>query len=74
MYGDRIVYNMNYGYSTAFAYIKEQELNKISKHSMSNNIGLKVSCGNFSYAEIPLRFDSILGISGTVETMSEYQR
>ena len=35
---------------------------------------MRIACGSFSYSEIPLKFDSILGISGTVETISNYQR
>ena len=41
---------------------------------MSESIGLRIACGSFSYSEIPLKFDTILGISGTVETISNYQR
>jgi hypothetical protein len=66
------MYNIHHSYLTSFAYIKEYERNKITKQSMSANIGLRVSCGNFSYAETPLRFNSILGISGTVEKISNY--
>ena len=74
VYGDRVMYNISQGYLTSFAYIKEHEKKAISKTSVSESIGLRIACGSFSYSEIPLKFDTILGISGTVETISNYQR
>ena len=72
VYGDRVMFNISYGYLTSFAYILEHEKKNITKKSVSESIGLRISCGNFSYSEIPLKFKAILGISGTVETISNY--
>ena len=72
VYGDRVMFNISQGYLTSFAYLLEQEKKTITKKSVTENIGLRVSCGSFSYSEIPFKFKSILGISGTVETISNY--
>ena len=69
VHGDRVVYNMSFGYLTAFSYLKEVEKGSITNEQLELNIGLRVSCGNFSYAEIPKKFSAILGISGTVDTI-----
>ena len=74
VYGDRVVFNLSKGYLTAYAYIKEVENQNISEEQLLKNIGLRISCGNFSYAEVPKMFNSILGISGTVETTSDAQK
>jgi hypothetical protein len=74
VYGDRVMFNISFGYLTSFSYIREEERKTITPQSVPENVGLRISCGNFSYSEVPFEFDSILGISGTVETMSEFQR
>jgi hypothetical protein len=35
-------------------------------------IGL--DCASFSYAEVPLQFNIILGVTGTLETLSQAQK
>ena len=74
LHGDRVVFNKSHGYLTAYAYIKEHQNNKITEHSLRSNVGIRVCCGNFSFAEIPKDFNCILGISGTVETTSVAQK
>ncbi|ETO36876.1 hypothetical protein RFI_00186, partial [Reticulomyxa filosa] len=67
---DGISYNIRYGYKTLFAYYHENAQNKISDESLKNNIFLSFQIGNFSYAEVPKNFYRIMGVSGTLETLS----
>ncbi|ETN98239.1 hypothetical protein RFI_39271, partial [Reticulomyxa filosa] len=67
---DSIYYNVRYGYKTLFAYYHEHEQRKISNESFKNNISLSFRIGNFSYAEVPKTFCCIMGVSGTLNTLS----
>ncbi|CAF3605157.1 unnamed protein product [Rotaria sp. Silwood1] len=71
---DNTVYNIAYGYKTLFAYHCEHEKDKISKESLEANIYIKIKCGSFSYAEIPLEFEHIMGVTGTLETLSDPEK
>ncbi|CAF3356787.1 unnamed protein product [Rotaria sp. Silwood2] len=68
---DNIVYNVVYGYKTLFAYHCEHEKGKRSKESLHENISIRINCGSFSYAEISLQFAYIMGVTNTLETLSE---
>lgn len=68
---DSISYDVTYGYSTCFAYLKELPKLK-NKSILSSVLSMPVSCGQFSYANIsPHR---ILGVSGTLQALSEHER
>ncbi|CAF2542951.1 unnamed protein product [Rotaria sp. Silwood2] len=69
-----IVYNVVYGYKTLFAYHCEHEKGRISKESLEKNINIKIKCGSFSYAEIPLEFKYIMGVTGTLKTLSDPEK
>ncbi|CAF1185261.1 unnamed protein product [Adineta steineri] len=71
---DNIIYNIVYGYKTLFAYYCEHERGKITKKSFEEKICLNIKCGNFSYAEIPLQFKFIMGVTGTLETLSDAEK
>ena len=79
---DKIVYkhhdsyetNIEYGYHTAFAYFAEHENERISQQSLTEVIGINIKCGTFSYSEIPKKFDLILGLSGTLETLYQHEK
>lgn len=71
---DNIVYNVIYGYKTLFAYYHEHEQGKISKESLHDNISIRINCGSFSYAEIPLQYQYIMGVTGTLETLSDPEK
>lgn len=70
---DHYNFNTNKGYLTQFAYIKESINAKVSLKSLALNSGLRVSCGNFSYANIADQFKYIMGVTGTLESISEVQ-
>jgi hypothetical protein len=71
---DTIEYGVTYGYCTMFAYLKEADKGNLkdADDTLKNVLTMPVSCGQFSYANIsPTR---ILGVSGTVEAMGEYEK
>ncbi len=68
---DNTVFDISYGYKTLFAYFQENENGRISGEALAKNVSLLVRLGTFSYAEIPKDFDSILGCSGTLSTLSK---
>ncbi|ETO08110.1 hypothetical protein RFI_29276 [Reticulomyxa filosa] len=71
---DGISYNIRYGYKTLFAYYHEHEQNKISDDSFKKNIFLSFQIGSFSYVTVPEHFYSIMGVSGTLETLSASEK
>lgn len=73
-YMDGISFNLNYGYKTLFAYFKEHELGNISKKKLESQISMTVFCGAFSYAEIPKLYYCLLGVTGTLKTLSNEER
>ena len=71
---DTICYNLTYGYRTVFAYLKEADNGNLKDPNtvLSRVLTMPISCGQFSYANIkPKR---ILGVSGTLEVMSNYEK
>jgi hypothetical protein len=71
---DRIVFNMVIGYKTLFAYYYQHQQGKISEKSLRENISISINCGNFSYAEVPHSFKNIMGVTGTLRTLSEPEK
>jgi hypothetical protein len=71
---DAISYKVTYGYRTIFAYLKEADDGNLKDkdNTLSRVLTMPISCGQFSYANIkPKR---ILGVSGTLEVMSDYEK
>ncbi|KAL4480832.1 hypothetical protein ABPG72_001701 [Tetrahymena utriculariae] len=79
---DRIAYkeqdvlssDITYGYKTLFAYFYENEKGNISKKSLQENTFIMLRCGSFSYSEIPFQFEKIIGVTGTLETLSNIEK
>ena len=71
---DNVVFNVVYRYKTLFAYYLENEKGKISRKSLEENVSIYIKCGSFSYAEIPLQFMYIMGVTGTLETLSDPEK
>ena len=71
---DTISYNVTFGYRTAFAYLKEADSGNLkdANVTLSRVLTMPISCGQFSYAN--LRPKRILGVSGTLEYMSDYEK
>jgi len=69
--------NFTYPYSTAFCYLQEVERQNPSfqRHHAEVNLGnIIVGCGNFSYAEIPNAYVAILGVTGTLKPLTNYEK
>ena len=73
-YLDTIETNMLKGYKTLFSYYFEHKENEISVECLNENKYIWLSCGTFSYAEIAKNFDIILGVTGTLSTLSKAQQ
>ncbi|CAF1394740.1 unnamed protein product [Adineta steineri] len=71
---DNIIFNAVYGYKTLFAYYFEHEKGKIGKKSLDEKICITIKCGGFSYAEIPIQFQYIMGVTGTLNTLSDPEK
>ncbi|KAL4489804.1 hypothetical protein ABPG72_022444 [Tetrahymena utriculariae] len=67
---DGISFNITYGYKTLFAYFYEREQDTVSEEKLKENTFISVKCGSFSYSEIPFKFNCIVGVTGTLETLS----
>ena len=73
---DGISYSISYGYKTLFAYFTESEGSapNITETSLDRKIALLLDCGSFSYAEIPKRYSCIMGVTGTLKTLSKAEK
>ena len=71
---DGYIYNVNHGYQTMFAYLKEYEKKTITTTGLNMNIYFLVDCGDFSYAAVPKLYASVLGATGTLKDLSEGER
>lgn len=73
--GDGLSDKIHYGYRTIWAYYHEHYLNNsISAYQISEHIYIKLVIASFSYAKLPSYFKSILGVTGTLEAMSQPQK
>lgn len=72
--GDNYLFNIQKGYLTQFAYLREagNHGGLISDDAVRKNLGLRVSCGTFSYAKIPEKFKLIMGVTGTLKGIPQY--
>lgn len=69
---DSISYDVTYGYSTSFVYLKEANNLKEPAAALSRASVMPVSCGQFSYANIsPTR---VMGVSGTLQAIGDYEK
>lgn len=69
-YLDGLSFDTSYGSETSFAYIKEHEQGNVNQSTMDMNIGISLRCGMLSFAELPVSFDFILGVTGTLKGLS----
>ena len=59
-----------YGYSTAFAAMKEHENGRVTDDHLEYRLGISLDCGESSYAELPnCSFDVLLGVTGTLKSL-----
>ena len=72
--GENITSNVVFGYNTVWQYYLENDKGRISRTSLLNNVGILVNCGRFSYAEMPLNFAFISGVTGTLSTLAKKEK
>ena len=72
--GDSVATNVVCGYDTVWAYFYEHERGNISTKSLDYNVGLTINCGTFSFAEMPLEFVFIFGVTGTLQTLNRTEK
>ena len=71
---DTITDKISYGYKTVFANCYEYERKAISQLSYNSALKITLNIAPFSYSELPTFFQAILGVSGTVDSMSDYKK
>jgi hypothetical protein len=68
-----ISYQKVKGYYTMFAYCKEFDRNRIAEDVFKTKLNVLIHSASFSYAEFPKRYEGILGVSGTLRTLSKQE-
>eukprot|EP01133_Synstelium_polycarpum_P012772 gene12772-14983_t len=68
---DEVSYSAVHTHCTQFAYLAEFDKGTITERTLKSELVMHLQCGAFSYAKLPGKFDKILGVSGTLETLSE---
>ena len=76
--GDLWTEKVSDGYKTMWAYYYHFENPQPGKENIESDTllskkGLIINCSTFSYAECPMSFDYILGVTGTLDTLSPEQ-
>ncbi|CAF4737664.1 unnamed protein product, partial [Rotaria sp. Silwood2] len=72
--GESVAENVVRGYDTVWAYYYENQKGFISQESLEKNVGIIISCGTFSYAEMPHEFAYIAGVTGTLKTLAKPEK
>jgi len=68
---DSVDTRLKHRYKTAFAYLHEVQRYPGLKHNLASNLEFHFPCGSFSYAEIPRMFACIMGVTGTLTSLSD---
>mmetsp|Transcript_55824 Transcript_55824/g.116793 ORF Transcript_55824/g.116793 Transcript_55824/m.116793 type:complete len:2524 (-) Transcript_55824:513-8084(-) len=71
---DGIAYNVSDRYLTIFAHIKENKSGRVSEPDMLKNLKILVQCGHFLFAKLPCKFNLVLGVTGTLETLTDTEK
>ena len=71
---DGISFGLSYGYKTMFAWFKECDNGVVSRGARDSQVAITIDCGSFSYAEIPKQYQCVMGVSGTLKTLSQPER
>eukprot|EP00755_Sulcionema_specki_P007622 Sspe_Gene.38750::Locus_18698_Transcript_3_4_Confidence_0.583_Length_7921::g.38750::m.38750 len=71
---DGVDFNVRCGYLTCFAALAEEEKGAVQKEEVDRHLALGVGCGEMAYAELPKLYSTILGVTGTLNTLTQQQR
>ena len=70
---DDIAYDVVKGYQTAYAYLQEASKGHLPDESnLQKALALRIPCGRFHYANLGSS-PKILGVSGTIEALGDYE-
>ena len=71
-----ISYKKVKGYNTMFAYLKEHDVERriTDETKVTEHMNILVHSSTFSYAEFPKYYVGILGVSGTLDTLSKQEK
>ena len=74
--GDGLSDKIHYGYRTIFAYYHQYHINKkiTDVNQLERQAMVNLAAAAFSYAKLPGYFKSILGVTGTLQSMSDGQK
>ena len=53
-----------------FLYMHEYDRGNVGYDIMNKNLGISISCGNFSYAEMVDNYSIIFGVTGTLKDLN----
>jgi hypothetical protein len=62
------------GFRTTFAYFHEFDKKSINEDQWRQGIGINMVCGRFSYAELPRAYKRIMGVTGTLASLGEFEK
>jgi hypothetical protein len=71
---DGIAFNVSERYLTVFANIKEYKAGRISEPELAKSLKMLILCGRFLFAKLPCDFNLVLGVTGTLETLSDTEK
>ncbi len=68
---DGISFKPWYGFKTMWAHFKEfHDGGKVSSQAFDASIRMPLTCGGYSYAEIPKSYECTMGVTGTLTSLS----
>jgi hypothetical protein len=71
---EQMTATLHVGYKTLFSYFKESGNGKVPAENLEKELGLQIPCGNFSFAEIPKQYAQILGVTGTLDSLGNFEQ
>ena len=71
---DSLSFSKQFGYKTTFAYFLEHSKGRVDQETLNSRLYLLVKTGCWSYAEIPNQYHSVLGVTGTLATLSPVEK
>ncbi len=73
---DGVSFDIVYGYKTMFQYIYESmpERGNVRTDDAEQRKAISLTCGQFSYAEMVGKFDIILGVTGTLDCLNDFEK
>lgn len=71
---DGISFEVDYGYHTLWAHFREHDKGRIPVERLEQKLAFTFNCGQYSYAEVLKQFSAIMGVTGTLRTLTDAQK